>query len=76
MEIKKGQKWQHYKGGVYEIIGVGIDSENLEEMVIYKSLYSQEKFPKGTIWVRLKKMWIEEIEWNGNKVTRFKLIEK
>lgn len=52
--MKSGQKWRHYKGGTYEIIGVGIDSENLKEMVIYKSLYDGEKFPKGTIWVRSK----------------------
>jgi len=73
MELKKGQKWRHYKGETYEIVGLGLHSETLEEMVIYKSLYEKENFPKGTIWIRPKKMWFEEVEWEGKKVKRFEL---
>lgn len=68
MEIKKGQKWRHYKGGEYETLGMAIHSETLEEMVIYKN-------KEGKIWVRPLKMWFEEVEWEGKKVPRFSLIK-
>jgi hypothetical protein len=71
MQIKPGQIWRHYKGGVYEIVGVAIHSETLEEMVIYKSLYDGDKYKKGTIWVRPKLMWFEKVEWKRKKVKRF-----
>lgn len=35
---RTGQVWQHYKGGRYEIVGVGIFEGNYgETVVIYKS---------------------------------------
>jgi hypothetical protein len=35
---KPGEKWQHYKGGQYEIIGMCNHTETFEVLVIYKSL--------------------------------------
>ncbi|MCF7795930.1 DUF1653 domain-containing protein [Patescibacteria group bacterium] len=64
-------KYKHYKGGLYEVIGEGIDSENLEEVIIYKSLYKNDKYPKNTIWVRPKKMFLEKIIINGEEIFRF-----
>ena len=50
MEIKKG-KYRHYKGGEYEVLGVAVHSEALEELVIYKMLYDSHDYKKGTVWV-------------------------
>jgi hypothetical protein len=74
MEIKLGQVWQHYKGGTYEIVGIAVHSETLEEMVIYKMLYDSADYKKGTIWARPKLMWLEEVEWQGKKMKRFRLL--
>jgi hypothetical protein len=74
MEIKPGQMWRHYKGGTYEIVGIAIHSETLEEMVIYKMLYDSADYKKGTVWVRPKLMWLEEVEWQGVNMKRFRLI--
>lgn len=73
MEIKPG-KYRHFKGGEYEVLGIAIHSETLEEMVIYKMLYDKDKFKKGTVWVRPKLMWFEEVEKEGKKVKRFEYI--
>jgi len=64
--IKKG-KWRHYKGGEYEVLGMAIHSETLEEMVIYKN-------KEGVVWVRPAKMWNEEVKWEGKKVKRFLMV--
>jgi len=67
MKIKLG-KWKHYKGGEYEVLGMAVHSETLEEMVIYKN-------GEGVVWVRPAKMWNETVEWEGKKVKRFILIK-
>jgi cyclomaltodextrinase / maltogenic alpha-amylase / neopullulanase len=75
--IKKGQIYSHYKkpNKRYEILDLGLNTESMEEMVIYKALY-QGEFKFGQIWVRPKKMFEESVEKNGERIARFKLIEE
>ena len=67
-------KYKHYKGHVYSVIGVGRDSESLQEVVIYKGLYENE-FGKNPIWVRPLKMFLENVVVNGKEVPRFEYLE-
>ena len=67
--IKKGI-YEHHKGNKYELLYVANHSETLEKMVVYKALYGE-----GEIWVRPLSMWNKEVEVNGSKMPRFKLIE-
>lgn len=67
-------KYQHYKGKFYEVIGVARHSESLEELVVYRALYESEEFGKDALWVRPLRMFLEEVETNGNLVPRFKLV--
>lgn len=71
-ELKLG-KYKHYKGNEYKVLGVAKHSETLEELVIYEALYDN---PEVKLWVRLKKMFEEEIEVNGEKISRFKFLGK
>lgn len=68
IDLKPG-KYQHYKGGMYEVVGVAHHSETLEELVVYRALYDQ-----GSLWVRPLKMFLEEVEIDGQSVLRFKPI--
>lgn len=68
--------YRHYKGNKYEVINIGINSETEEEQVIYKQLTDSDKYEKGTIWIRPKEMFEEEVELNGSKIKRFEFIEK
>ena len=70
MEIKLG-KYKHFKGGEYEVLGVAKHSETEEEFVVYKALYDE-----GDLWIRPIKMFLEEVEFSGKKVPRFKYIGK
>ncbi|MBQ2285493.1 MAG: DUF1653 domain-containing protein [Clostridia bacterium] len=63
--MKKGI-YRHYKGNEYELIDVALHSETLEEMVVYRALYGDQK-----LWVRPAYMWEEEVEVDGKKVKRF-----
>ena len=69
--------YQHYSGteNLYKVVGEGRFSETLEEVVLYEQLHDNNpKFPKGTLWVRPKKMFLEKVEVNGKKVPRFKYL--
>jgi hypothetical protein len=64
-------KYRHYKGKLYEVLGVVIHSETYEELVLYTALDGSQEYPKGTLWVRPKAMFFEDILVDGIKVTRF-----
>lgn len=67
--------YQHYKGNLYEVIGIGHHSETLEELIVYRALYDSPEFGKNAIWVRPMAMFLEEVEWQGKKLPRFKFIK-
>lgn len=65
-----GREFLHFKGNRYCLEGFATDSETLEQMVIYRPLYSE-----GGLWVRPSKMFFETIEWDGKKMKRFELVK-
>ncbi len=72
-EIKIG-KYQHFKGNLYEVIGVARHSETLEELVVYKALYDSAEFGPDSLWVRPKKMFTENVIVKGKEISRFRYI--
>lgn len=58
--------YRHYKGNLYEVIGVARHSETEEQLVVYKPLYGE-----GELWVRPLQMFTETITVNGEDVQRF-----
>lgn len=64
--------YKHYKGNIYEVIGIATHSETLEEMVVYKATYQKEG---KNLWVRPKSMFLELVEIEDQKVKRFAKIE-
>jgi hypothetical protein len=75
-ELIIGGTYQHYKGPLYKLLHIGRLEENLEDVVIYQALYDSQEFGNNSIWVRKKKVFLEEIDFNGKKVPRFKYIKK
>lgn len=74
MDLKIG-KYRHYKGKLYEVVGVAKHSETLEDLVVYRALYKGD-FPEGQLWVRPKAMFLETVEIGGKKIPRFEFVEK
>lgn len=63
--------YKHYKGNIYEVIGVAKHSETLEELVVYKATYQKEG---ENLWVRPKTMFEETIVVDGVEVKRFEKV--
>jgi hypothetical protein len=59
-------RYRHYKGNLYEVIGIARHSETEEEMVVYRKLYGDH-----SLWVRPLTMFLEQVEVNGRLVPRF-----
>jgi len=67
-ELKKGI-YRHYKGSEYRILNEALNSETKEEQVVYQDIKNESK-----IWVRPKKMFLEEVEIKGVKKARFEFL--
>lgn len=64
-----GEIYQHYKGGIYRIIGVGKHTETEEEMV----MYVRHDDPDRQFWIRPLMMFMETLEKpDGSTYRRFK----
>ena len=70
MELKPGV-YRHFKGNLYELIGLAKHSETLEPMVVYRALYGE-----GGLWVRPAKMWTEKVDREDYHGPRFVPVEK
>jgi len=65
-EVLVNRVYKHYKGDYYLVVDIAYNSETLEKMVIYRSLYGQ-----GELWVRPYDLFLKEVDGQ----CRFKLQE-
>ncbi len=73
MDIKLG-KYEHFKGMIVEVIGIALHSETMEEMVVYIHPDSVKGKHANTMWVRPKKMFLENVNKDGKEIPRFKFM--
>ena len=57
--VEIGKVYRHFKGNYYFVENIGLDSKNMEKVVIYKALYDR---PNSQIFVRSEKMFLEKID--------------
>ena len=67
--IKPG-RYRHFKGGLYEVLGVARHSEDETAQVVYRALYGE-----GGLWVRPAYMWLETVQRDGKCCPRFEKID-
>ena len=70
MELKPGI-YKHFKGNLYELIGIAKHSETQEPMVVYRALYGD-----GGLWVRPASMWNEQVHREDYHGPRFIFVDK
>ena len=68
-EIRTGQIWRHFKGGVYRVLYLAYHTNTAEELVIYTSDDGGD-----AVWARPAYMWLETVERDGKSQPRFELI--
>lgn len=59
-------RYRHYKGPLYEVIGVARHSETEEPLVVYRALYGE----RG-LWVRPLGMFTQSVVVDGRERPRF-----
>ena len=67
-EIELGL-YEHFKGGLCEVLYIALHSETKEKMVVY------EHKDDGQVWVRPLSMFKELVEKDGEKIPRFKKVD-
>ena len=68
-EVPPG-RYQHFKGGLYEVLGVARHSETEEELVVYRPLYGA-----GALSARPRGMFLEQVLVNDALVPRFRYLD-
>ncbi|OSI29620.1 DUF1653 domain-containing protein [Neisseria dumasiana] len=68
MRIRPGI-YRHYKGNLYEVVGLARHSETEEELVVYRALYGDYG-----LWVRSAEMFAQTVVHEGRTVERFSCV--
>lgn len=63
--------YRHYKGALYEAMGVVRHSEDLSPLVLYRPVHESGAPIDGVLWVRPHAMWSEPVVHAGSTVPRF-----
>ena len=61
--------YRHFKGGMYDVIGLATHSETGEQLAVYRALYGEHG-----LWVRPVAMFLETVEQDGRVRPRFEYI--
>ncbi len=69
----KGEIYKHYKGDMYEVIGLAIHSDDDVWMVVYKPLYENAD---AEMFVLSLDRWNEVVTWNEQEVRRFLIVNE
>ena len=56
-EIQIGKLYRHFKGNLYKVLGIAIDSETAEKVVVYEAQYGEKQ-----LYVRPQKMFAEKLD--------------
>ena len=62
-------RFRHYKGGIYEFISEATLESDRTPMMVYRA-------KDGSVWVRPKAVFFEQIEVDGQIVQRFQPLEE
>lgn len=63
--------YRHFKGQLYEVVGVGLDADTTRPVVVYTPLYESDT----PFWVRRYEDFIAYVKVDGRSVARFTKVE-
>ena len=65
---KVGERYRHYKVGLYRVAHLALHSNDDEWMLVYEPMY---KNPDAPYFTRPLREWNEQVEWEGETRERF-----
>ena len=71
MDLRPGTRVRHFKGGEYEVVGLGRHSETDETLVVYRPLGTSPLAADQQFWVRPITMFTDEVSRDGYHGPRF-----
>jgi hypothetical protein len=69
MNTLQNGTYRHYKGPLYDVLGLARHSETEEWLVVYRPQYGE----RG-LWVRPLSMFTEMVEYQGRQLPRFEYL--
>jgi hypothetical protein len=66
-----GERYRHYKGDLYKVVGLAIHSNDDIWMVVYKPLYENAD---ANFFTRPLDQWFEKVIYQGIEKTRFEKV--
>jgi hypothetical protein len=75
MKAEIGKRYRHWKGNEYTVLAIArLESDPLKEYVVYRAEYESPDFGEGSVWLRERSVFEEQIETEGKMVERFCVI--
>ena len=71
LHIEKGIYRHNKSGDLYEVVGVALQTESSEQLVIYRPMYES----KYELFARPYAMFTELVELNGQSMPRFEKVD-
>jgi hypothetical protein len=71
-QLKKGTYRHNKSGNLYQVIGVAIDTETQQTLVVYSPLYEHDF--RFELFARPYQMFVEQVELEGRSVPRFEYV--
>ncbi|WP_334119322.1 DUF1653 domain-containing protein [Limnobacter sp.] len=69
--VKAGERYRHYKGGLYEIICQAIQENDLSPVVVYRPLSGDTH----TVWTRPLNVFFEMLQVGERMTQRFTRVD-
>ena len=73
MQMVEPGEYLHYKGGRYQVVGIGLHTETEEPYVVYKPLYEIEG-GQPDFWLRPLGMFTGTVVVDGAETPRFRRV--
>ena len=70
--LRKGTYRHNKKGRLYEVVGVALQTETDEPLVVYSPLYDSDY----ELFARPYDMFVESVEIDGERKSRFEFISE
>lgn len=72
MKAEVGKRYRHWKGHEYTVLAIGrLETDPQKEYVVYRAEYKTADFGEGSVWLRERSVFEEQVLREGKTYERF-----